>query len=88
MGTILSTYAATKILVSEPSFQQLIDVISKEIKGTSNVLMREIELQHARVQETNALIFNSVIIIVGGIVICKGMNHLYNYAILNRNKYA
>ncbi len=86
MGTILSTYAATKILVSEPSFQQLMDVISKEIKGTSNVLMREIELQHARVQETNALIFNSVVIIVGGIVICKGMNYLYDYAILNRDK--
>ncbi len=87
MGTILSTYAATKVLVSEPSFQQLMDVISKEIKGTSNVLMREIELQHARVQETNALIFSSVVIIVGGVVICKGMNYLYDYYTFRRNKY-
>lgn len=84
MGTILSTYAATKILVAEPSFQQFMDIVSKEIKGTSAVLMKEIELQHLRVQETNSLIFNSVLVIVGGIVICKGMNHYYNYLTLSK----
>jgi D-ribose pyranose/furanose isomerase RbsD len=87
MGTILSTYVATKILVSEPSFQQLMDVISKEIKGTSAVLMKEIELQHLRVQETNTLIFNTVVIVIGGLVICKGMNHLYDYYTLRKTKY-
>ncbi len=84
MGSILSTYVATKVLVSEPSFQQFMDVVTKEIKGTSDVLMREIELQHLRVQETNTLIFGSVIVIVGGIVICKGMNYIYDYFILNK----
>jgi hypothetical protein len=87
MGAILSTYVATKILVSEPSFQQLMDVISKEIKGTSAVLMKEIELQHLRVQETNTLIFNTVVIVIGGLVICKGMNHLYDYYTLRKTKY-
>ncbi len=63
------------------------DVISKEIKGTSAVLMKEIELQHLRVQETNTLIFNTVVIVIGGLVICKGMNHLYDYYTLRKTKY-
>ncbi len=86
MGAILSTYVAAKVLVSEPCVQRFIDVLSEEIKGTSNALMRQIELENTRCQETNTLIFNTTVCVIGGLVILGGMNYLYDYYILRRNK--
>ena len=60
MGSILSTYVATKILIAEPCVQECIKIVSQEIKGTSAVLMKEIELQHLRTRELNDTIYNMV----------------------------
>ncbi len=86
MGAILSTYVAAKVLVSEPCVQRFINVLTEEIKGTSNALMREIELENTRYQETNTLIFNTTVIVISGLVIFGGMNYLYDYYTLRRNK--
>ncbi len=67
MGLVLSTVLATKLILNEPAVQTLISTAAEEMKGISNVLMKEVEYTYRINQQQNAILSNTVLLILGGI---------------------
>ncbi len=86
MGLVLSTVLATKLILNEPAVQTFISTAAEEMKGISNVLMKEIEYTHRIEQEQNAILSNAVLLILGGIGLSWIVDKMYSYSMQKKDK--
>jgi hypothetical protein len=79
MGLVFSTIVATKILLSEPTVQKFVITTTDEIKGISNVLMKEVENAHKIRQEQNTILSDTIHILLCGFGIAWLISKIDSY---------
>lgn len=79
MGLILSTVVAAKILLAEPAVQKFIITTTDEIKGISNILIKEVENAHIIRQEQNTILSDTINLVLCGFSIAWIISKLDTY---------
>jgi hypothetical protein len=86
MGLVLSTVLATKLILNEPAVQTFISTAAEEMKGISNVLMKDVENTYRINQQQNAILSNAVLLILGGIGLSWIVDKVYSYSMQKKDK--